>query len=95
MNPMEKLSLAWLCCSSVFAFALFGIDKSLAGREGGRRVSEFQLALIGALGGWFGGLLGMLVFRHKTAKLSFKAKYAVAFLVFAGLVYGAVRSLVR
>jgi uncharacterized membrane protein YsdA (DUF1294 family) len=36
----------------------------------------------------------MLVFRHKTAKLSFKAKYAVAFLVFAGLVYGAVRSLV-
>ena len=72
MNPIGKRSLAWLCCSSVLAFALFGIDKFMAGREGGRRVSEFQLALIGALGGWFGGLLGMLVFRHKTAKLSFK-----------------------
>jgi uncharacterized membrane protein YsdA (DUF1294 family) len=92
---MEKLSLAWLCCSSVLAFALFGIDKSLAGRGGGRRISEFQLVLIGALGGWFGGLLGMLVFRHKTAKLSFKIKYTAALVVFAALVYGAVRGLVQ
>jgi uncharacterized membrane protein YsdA (DUF1294 family) len=32
----------------------------------------------------------MLLFRHKTAKLSFKLKYALAFVVWAGLVYAAV-----
>ena len=89
MSLSEKLILAWLCCSSALAFALFGIDKFLAGRSGERRVSEFHLILVAALGGWVGGLLGMLVFRHKTSKLSFKLKYAAAFVVFAVLVYGA------
>jgi uncharacterized membrane protein YsdA (DUF1294 family) len=32
----------------------------------------------------------MLLFRHKTAKLSFKLKYALAFVVWAGLIYAAV-----
>ena len=31
----------------------------------------------------------MLLFRHKTAKFSFKSKYALAFVVWAGLVYAA------
>ena len=90
MSLFEKLILVWLCCSSALAFTLFGIDKFLSGRSGQRRVSEFHLVLVAALGGWIGGLLGMLVFRHKTAKSSFKLKYAGAFVVFAGLVYGAV-----
>ena len=42
------------------------------------------------LGGWLGGLLGMLVFRHKTAKLSFKVKYAAGFIVWVGLLYFAI-----
>jgi len=46
-------------------------------------VSEFSLVLLGALGGWPGGLLGMIVFRHKTAKLTFKLKYALALIPFA------------
>ena len=68
------------------AFILFGYDKLRAARCGKGRVSEFHLALVGAVGGWPGGLLGMLVFRHKTAKLSFQLKYGVAFLVWAGLI---------
>ena len=69
---------------SVLTFFVFGFDKWRAIRAGGR-VSEFTLALLGALGGWPGGLLAMLAFRHKTAKASFKWKYAAAGAVFAGL----------
>jgi hypothetical protein len=39
------------------------------------------LALLGALGGWPGGLIGMKLFRHKTAKWSFKLKYGLALLL--------------
>lgn len=91
MRPVNPLMLGWLIGASVFAFALFGLDKLWAGRPGQRRVSEFHLVLAGALGGWFGGLLAMLLFRHKTSKLSFQLKYAVGFLVFAGLLYVALR----
>ncbi len=46
-----------------------------------------NLAATGALGGWLGGLLAMLLFRHKTTQLSFQLKYALAFVVWAGLIY--------
>ena len=32
----------------------------------------------------------MLLFRHKTAKLSFRLKYALAFVLWVGLIYAAV-----
>jgi len=86
-----KIFLEWLCLSNVLAFLLFGYDKFRAGQTNKSRVSEFHLAAIGAIGGWPGGLLGMLVFRHKTAKLSFKLKYGVSFVVWAGLMYAAFR----
>jgi len=86
MQPFDKILLFWLGLSTLLAFLLFGYDKVSAGRSGSR-VPEFNLVLIGALGGWLGGLLGMLVFRHKTAKLSFQLKYAAGFLVWAGLIY--------
>jgi uncharacterized membrane protein YsdA (DUF1294 family) len=70
----------------VLDFLLFGYDK-IKSAGSGRRVSEFQLCLIAALGGWPGGFLGMLTFRHKTAKPGFKLKFAVALLIFGGLIY--------
>ena len=90
MSPFHQLLLVWLALTSVMAFILFGYDKLKAARSGEGRVSEFHLALVGAVGGWPGGLLGMLVFRHKTAKLSFQLKYGVAFLVWVGLIFVAV-----
>jgi uncharacterized membrane protein YsdA (DUF1294 family) len=68
------------------AFVAFGFDKWRATRSG-RRVSEFSLALLGALGGWPGGLLGMKVFRHKTAKPSFRFKYAAALIPFVAEIW--------
>ncbi len=54
--------------------------------------ARFHLAAIGAVGGWPGGLLAMLLFRQKTAKLTFKLKYALAFVVWVGLLYTVVAS---
>ena len=43
--------------------------------------------MLGALGGWIGGFIGMMVFRHKTAKWTFKFKYAIALIPFAAEVW--------
>ncbi len=59
----------------------FGFDKWRAGRAG-QRVSEFKLTLLAALGGWPGGFLGMVLFRHKTAKWTFKFKFVLALVPF-------------
>jgi uncharacterized membrane protein YsdA (DUF1294 family) len=56
----------WITLSSVYAFVLFGWDKSKAGRAGSSRVSEMHLLMASAVGGWPGGLAGMLLFRHKS-----------------------------
>ena len=86
MKPFDSFALAWFAACNAAAFLAFGWDKWRAGRPG-RRVPEFQLALLGALGGWPGGLLGMKVFRHKTAKETFQLKYAVALIPFAAEVW--------
>ncbi len=82
-----ELLTGWVCVSSIIAFLLFGFDKFRAARSGQHRVSEFHLLAISALGGWPGGLLGMLLFRHKTSKRSFKIKYGLCFILWAALVF--------
>ena len=85
----RNLLLFWLVLTNLVAFLLFAWDKFKSGGSGGNRINEFNLAAIGAVGGWPGGLLAMLLFKHKTAKLSFKLKYGLAFVVWAGLIYAA------
>ncbi len=87
----SNLLLFWLALTNVLAFLMFAWDEFRSGGPGGNRISEVNLAAIGAVGGWLGGLLAMLLFRHKTAKLSVKLKYALAFVVWAGLIYAALR----
>jgi uncharacterized membrane protein YsdA (DUF1294 family) len=86
----QLLLAGWLAATSAGTFLLFGYDKWQAGRKGGR-VAESTLWLASALGGWPGGLLGILLFRHKSAKASFQLKFAAAFLVWAGLLWAAWR----
>lgn len=85
--PANHPLLFWLLLTNVAAFLLFAWDKFKSGGPGGGRISEFNLAAIGAVGGWPGGLLAMLLFRHKTAKWSFQLKWTVALVVWAGLIY--------
>ncbi len=71
---------------NVCSFAAFGFDKWRATKSGWR-ISETTLALLGALGGWPGGVIGMKMFRHKTAKWTFTLKYGLALLPFAAEIW--------
>lgn len=81
-----KLLLGWIGVMSCWAFLVFGYDKWQAGRKQARRVPEATLCLISALGGWPGGLLGLLLFRHKSAKATFQLKFAAALVVWLALI---------
>jgi uncharacterized membrane protein YsdA (DUF1294 family) len=82
----DSFAAIWLAVFNAMTFIAFGFDKWQASGSK-RRISESSLALLGALGGWPGGLLGMNVFRHKTAKLSFKLKYALTLIPFVAEVW--------
>jgi len=78
---LDTFATSWLAAFCAVTFLAFGFDKWRASRSGSR-VPESFLVVFGALGGWPGGLLGMIVFRHKTAKWTFKFKYAFALIPF-------------
>ena len=80
------MAAIWLVTFGAATLLAFGFDKWLAVRSN-RRVPEFFLVLLGAFGGWPGGLLGMVMFRHKTSKWTFKLKYAGALIPFAAEVW--------
>ena len=65
---------------SAITFFIWGYDKHRS-TSGGRRVKESFLLTLAFIGGGFGALLGMVVFRHKTRKAKFK------FLVPLGIVF--------
>ena len=86
MRTADNIALVWFAAFSAVTFLTFGFDKWRASRSGSR-VPELSLAMLGALGGWLGGIFGMIVFRHKTAKWTFKFKYALALIPFAAAVW--------
>ena len=86
MRNADNIALVWFAVFSTVTFLTFGFDKWRASRSGSR-VPELSLAMLGALGGWIGGFIGMMVFRHKTAKWTFKFKYALALIPFAAEVW--------
>lgn len=90
LPALPPLLLLWIGAASAGAFGLFGFDKWRASR-GGRRIAESALWWVCALGGWPGGLLAIVLFRHKSAKASFLLKFAAAFPVWAALVFAALR----
>ncbi|MBR1594852.1 MAG: DUF1294 domain-containing protein [Alloprevotella sp.] len=67
---MFTLDLYIYYFASLLTFALFGWDKHLA-VTGRSRVPEAVLLILSFLGGAFGGLCGMIFFRHKTRKTLF------------------------
>jgi uncharacterized membrane protein YsdA (DUF1294 family) len=62
--------IIYLLIVSIITLSVYGYDKYMA-RNGGWRVPEKTLFLLGAAGGGIGALAGMLLFRHKTRKLVF------------------------
>lgn len=63
--------------ASALSLAAFAWDKAAAVR-GGARVPERVLHGIEFLGGWPGAILGAILFRHKTRKVSYLVVTAAA-----------------
>jgi uncharacterized membrane protein YsdA (DUF1294 family) len=86
LNTFDRFCIIWFSATNLCAFTAFGFDKWRATRSG-RRIQEMTLALLAALGGWPAGLIGMKLFRHKTAKWTFKLKYGLALFPFAAEIW--------
>ena len=75
---------AWAMIAAVYGlasavtFVAYGLDKARA-KNGQRRIPEATLHTLELCCGWPGALLGMQVFRHKTAKTAFRlVTYTIA-----------------
>ena len=60
----------YLIIINIFLLILYSIDKLLAIKHK-ERISEFALLFISLCGGSVGGILGMIIFHHKTKKIKF------------------------
>lgn len=86
-----ELTAWWVAVFSLATFVLFGADKRRAKRAGARRIPEAMLLGCCLLGGWPGGLLGIIIFRHKSAKMSFLIGFWSVSLVEIFLLYWILR----
>lgn len=68
---MIRYAAGYLVLINVIAFAVYGLDKWQARRQG-RRVAEIHLLGLAAAGGSVGAWCGRRAFRHKTRKRSFR-----------------------
>lgn len=68
---------------SGITFIVYGFDKSAA-MNGRWRTQEATLHLLSALGGWPGALVAQQMFRHKSRKTEFQAKFWLTVLATCG-----------
>ena len=68
--------LTWYLIMGGVEFVVFWIDKNAA-VAGRRRIPEFTLWLLSAVGGIWGGWIAMFLVRHKIRKMSFCFAMAV------------------
>ncbi len=83
-NP-EQLLILFAALNAV-TFLLYGIDKLLA-KTDRQRISEKALLVATALVASPGGLLGMVVFNHKTSKPKFRYGVPALLVLHAGAGY--------
>lgn len=79
VTKLTIIAIEMILASTVTAM-LYRIDKSAA-RAGTSRIPENTLLLGCLLGGWPGGLWAAKTFRHKTQKVSYRLRLAVAIVV--------------
>jgi len=71
MDNLTQLVLIYTVSINLISLLMFGVDK-LKAKHDAWRLSERSLYLASFLGGVFGSVLGMKIFRHKTRKTKFK-----------------------
>jgi len=70
---MEPI-LLYLLIINLLTLFIWGYDKQMA-KKNRQRISEIHLLLLVFFGGFLGGILGILVFRHKISKRIFLLKF--------------------
>ncbi len=81
---LPLLVAAGYAVASLSCFVAYAVDKS-ASRSGAWRTPEATLLLLGAIGGWPGGVLAQQWLRHKTSKTSFQWKFQLTVALNIGL----------
>jgi len=82
---MNILMIALLILN-IFAFFITAYDKRLAKLKK-TRISENKLLTISLIGGTFGSLCAILLFRHKNSKASFILKFIFIIFIQVIIVY--------
>ena len=83
---MANALLYYLIVINVVTFLVYGIDKWKA-KKGSWRISKATLLILAVIGGSFGALFGMKVWRHKTMHKKFKYGLPLILLAQIALIY--------
>lgn len=76
LNSIPLILLVYFLGVNLLLFVLIGMDKRAARRKKWR-IPEKRLLTPGIIGGGFGGIIGMLIFHHKTHRIYFTICYVV------------------
>lgn len=76
LNSIPLILLVYFLGLNLLLFVLIGMDKRAARRKKWR-IPEKRLLTLGIIGGGFGGIIGMIIFHHKTHRIYFTICYAV------------------
>ncbi len=87
---MQQYILIYYAAVNILALLLYGADKAKA-KAGAWRIPERTLLGIAFLGGAFGALLGMQLFRHKTKHVQFMIPVPLFCVLHAVLLFFAFR----
>lgn len=92
MTTVEWVACVWIGVINLVAFIAHGLDKRAAIR-GTRRTPEARLHLWELLGGWPAAFVAMMLFRHKTRKLSYLVvSWAIAAIWIGAMIWWWTRS---
>ena len=69
-NSSELYFLIYIIVINFISFMAYGIDKSKA-KNKQWRIPEFTLIFLSLIGGALGGLMAMVIYKHKLSKKSF------------------------
>ena len=83
-HPLDGLQ-SWLIAITLVTLLTYGYDKAVAG-SGWTRVPEKVLLVLAISGGTIGALAGMRLFRHKTAKESFRLRFLLVIVLQVALI---------
>lgn len=79
-NNFELYLLLYIVGINIFTFIIYGLDKRKA-RKQSYRISELTLILLGLIGGALGGLMAMVIFKHKLSKGLFRLGIPIIIIV--------------